>query len=177
MKHSMKSSGAVLRLCLLVFAGLLFTACDNKKTPTVNYQEIEAARTAMVNWLECEECTEGELKAVLVHSKRLQPMFMSTLKKGVAPASTELYRLELEKRYDELVAYSEKHPRSKPTLPKEKFVQLYLDKLTAQYQSRAAKALAAIGGEESKRALQEALQTTRAEDVKMTIKQALEEAK
>lgn len=167
----------VIRTSLLAVVCSTFVACDKKTPTTPNYQEIETARSAMVTWLECEECTEGELKSVLAHSKRLQPMLISTLNKGVAPASMALYRVELEKRYDELVAASRSNPRTKPTLSKDKFVQLYLGNFSAQYKVRSAQALSAIGGEKSKQAIKEALGNAKREDVRKELKQALEKAK
>ncbi len=161
---------------LLMLFSLFFVACDNKhKAPDIT--QIESARVAMVDWFECEECEENQLANVLKHSALLQPMLISTLHKGVAPASRELYKRELEKRHDELMAYGKTHPHSTPTLPKQEFVNLYLDNLTAQYQTRAAKALSAIGGEKSKQALQEALDKSKREDVRQTISQALREIK
>ncbi len=169
----------VAHASLVILITLFFVACDKKPEipgPTSpNLKEVEAARTAMVDWLECEECTEDQLKTVLEYSPLLQPMLVSTLHKGVSPASRELYKRELEKRYDELIAYSKTHPRSKPTLPKQEFVNLYLGNLTAQYQTRAAIALSAIGGEKSKQALQEALKKTKREDVRDAIKLALKD--
>lgn len=177
MKTSFISIRTVAHTSLVILLGVTLVACDKKKPTGPNYKEIEAARVAMVDWLECEECTEGQLKNVLEHSARLQPMLVSTLKKGVAPASRELYKRELEKRYDELIAYSRTNKHSKPTLPKDEFVKLYLGRLTAQYQTRAAKALSAIGGDKSKQALKEALNKTKSDDVRQVIKQALEESK
>jgi len=176
MKISIMLKGAVIRVSLVVLISLFFVACAAKKErPYVkeNIQEIEFARVAMVNWLECEECTENQLETVLKYSTLLQPMLISTLHKGVAPASEELYKHELEKRYDELIAYSKTHPDSKPTLPKQDFVNLYLGNLTAQYQTRSAQALSAIGGEKSRQALQEALNKIKRDDVKQAIQQAL----
>ncbi len=178
MKISIMFKGAVVRVSLMVLISLFFVACATKKEkPYVNknLQEIESARVAMVNWLECEECTENQLTTVLKHSDLLQPMLISTLYKGVAPASKELYKRELEKRYDELSVYSKKHPESKPTLPKQDFVNLYLGNLTAQYQTRSAQALSAIGSEQSRQVLQEALNIIKRDDVKKVIQQALKE--
>ncbi len=178
MKKSNVFMSVAERASLVILISLFFVACDKKSEtpiPSLNIKEVEAARTALVDWLECEECTENQLKTVLEHSTLLQSMLISTLHKGVSPASRELYKRELEKRYDELIAYSKTHPRSKPTLPKQEFVNLYLGNLTAQYQTRAAQALSAIGGENPKQALQEALKKIKRDDVRQAIKLALKE--
>jgi len=174
MKHVIVFLRTLVSTSLLMLLGLFVISCD-KKQEAHDITKIEAARVAMVEWLECEECEENQLENVLKHSAQLQPMLISTLHKGVAPASRELYKRELERRYDELVAYSKTHPNSKPTLPKEEFVNLYLDNMTAQYQTRAAQALSIIGDEKSKQALQEALDKSKREDVKEAITQALQE--
>jgi hypothetical protein len=163
---------------LVISLGMVLVGCaknDDPKPPDA--AQSDAARVAMVDWLECEECEEGQLENVLKYRAQLEPLLISTLHKGVAPANRELYKRELEKRYDELVAYSKTHPQGKPTSSKEEFVNLYLDNLTAQYQTRAAQALAAIGGDKSRQALQTALAEQKREDVKAVINQALREIK
>ena len=142
------------------------------KTPTPEVSE--AARTALVDWLECEECSENQLKGVLEYSELLQPMLVSSLRHGAAPTSKALYRHQLEQRYDKLVAYSQDHPNAKPTLDKKAFVELYLGNFDAQYRSRAAEALGAIGGDTAREALQQALGEKQREDVMQSIKTSLE---
>lgn len=175
MKHSIRK---VLYFSFLLFTGVLLSACEkNGSSSGPDYKKIEAARSAMVNWLECEECTEGELKAVLAHKDRLQPMFISSLNKGVAPASLQLYKYDLGKRYDELVAASRTNPRTRPTVSKDAYIKLYLGNFVAQYKVRSAKALSAIGGEKSKQAIKEALGREKRKDVVKALKDALEKAK
>ncbi len=139
MKKSTSILNEILQIMFFIALSLLVVACNDKEPPTpalvsekISPEESAVAREALVDWLECEECTENQLEAVLEHSTNLQPMLLSALQKGVAPASRELYKRELEKRYDELVVYSKSHPNSKPTLPKQEFVDLTLGNLTAQ---------------------------------------------
>lgn len=163
---------------LLISLALAMTlvACEPQpESPDTPTPEVsEAARTALVDWLECEECEENQLKAVLEHSELLQPMLVSTLKQGAAPASRALYRHQLEQRYDELMAYSQDHPNARPTLEKQAFVELYLGNFDAQYRSRAAEALGAMGGDTARKALQQAMDEKQREDVMQTIKSSLE---
>lgn len=167
---------------LVIWLGMALIACEKKEDPKPDNTkpdpvQSEAARVAMVDWLECEECEENQLENVLKHRAMLEPLMISTLQKGVAPANRELYKRELEKRYDELVAASKTHPQTKPSSSKEEFVNRYLDNLTAQYQTRAAKALGAFGGDRSRQALQSALAEQKREDVRKVIEQALREIK
>ena len=175
MKKSIASINALASLSLLLIVSLFLVACEKEPAKAINPEQTEAARVALVDWLECEECTENQLKNVMKYESQLQPMLVSTLQKGVAPASKELYRRELEKRYDELIKYSETHPKSKPTVSKQAFVDLYLGNLNAQYQTRAAQALATIGGKNSRQALQQALEQAKREDVKQVIEQSLKD--
>ena len=161
-------------LLVAVSLGILLTACDPRKDKDgVSPETSEAARSALVSWLECEECTENQLKTVLKYSQHLQPMLVSTLMQGAAPASKSLYRYELERRYDELVVYAKTHPKSRPTLSKNDFVELYMGNLDAQYQTRAAQALAEIGGDSSRKALDQALNANKRDDVKQVIESSL----
>ncbi len=173
MKMSFVLIRTLARASLVIGVSFFIVACAEKTEPP-DVKTSEIARTALVDWLECEECTEDQLEKVLKHGSLLQPLLVSTLHQGAAPASQELYRRELEKRYDELIVYSKTHPHAKPTLSKQAFVQLYLGNLKAQYQSRSAKALAAIGGEKPRQALQQALNKTDREDVKHVIKESLQ---
>jgi len=176
MKKSIASINALANLSLLLIVSLFLVACEKEQpAKAINPEQAEAARVALVDWLECEECTENQLKNVMKYESQLQPMLVSTLQKGVAPASKELYRRELEKRYDELIKYSETHPKSKPTVSKQAFVDLYLGNLNAQYQTRAAQALASIGGKNSRQALQQALKEAGREDVKQVIEKSLKD--
>lgn len=181
MRKTIKLATSILLISFLVSLGLISVACRKDEQPptppTPDPAQSDAARVAMIDWLECEECEENQLENVLKYRAQLEPLMISTLLKGVAPANRELYKRELEKRHDELVEYSKTHPQAKPTLPKEEFVNLYLDRLTAQYQTRAAKALSAMGGDKSRQALQTALAEQKREDVKEVINQALREIK
>lgn len=184
MKKSIPFLNEILQVMVLIALGHLMVACGNKDQSVpppirddISPEESAIAREALVDWLECEECTENQLESVLQYSENIQPMLIGALIEGVAPASRELYKRELEKRYDELEEYATNHPHSKPALPKQEFVDLYLGNLRAQYQTRAAQALAMIGGDDANRALQDALRETDREDVRIVITQALNEMK
>lgn len=175
MKLTIENTKSLARALLVIGVSLFIIACDRPSKTQLDPEQVELARVALVDWLECEECTENQLKNVMRYDKQLQPMLISTLQKGTSPASSELYRRELEKRYDELVVYSASHPHSKPTLDKQGFVDLYLGNLNAQYKTRAAQALASVGGEQSKKALQQALDSSNREDVKRVIEKSLKD--
>lgn len=169
-------------LAALVFATLL-AGCDKsedkesrpeQETPKVKPDVSAKARAALVEWFECEECVDNELEVVLEYQELVKPMLVSVLDQGAAPATRSLYQHQLEQRYDELVEYGERHPGSKPSLPKDEFVALYLGNLDAQYRTRAATALGSIGGKTSIKALEMALDRVDRDDVKRVIQEALE---
>ena len=156
---------------------LLVVGCDQLWKPTppeLTPEQSDAATQAMVEWFECEECEQGELKAVTEYGQAVVPVLSATVAEGASPASVELVRRELEKRYDELVAYQKTHPEVKLGSTKEEFVELYVGNFNAQYRTRAAQALGEIGGDEAERALESALAKVAREDERNSIKAALE---
>ena len=172
-------------LCLLV---LLLAACPGRSpekpvspaataAAPMTVEQTEAARQALVEWLECEECEEGQLQAVVKLGENAVPSLRAALLEGAAPATEELLRRELEKRYDELRRNAETHPETKVASTKEEFVAMYTGNLHAQYKTRAAQALGRIGGPAATRALQEGLERADRPDVQATVKNALAAAK
>lgn len=161
---------------------LLLMACPppEKREPvssTMTVEQTEAARQALVEWYECEECEEGQLEAVAKYGEVLVPSLRASLLEGAAPASEELLRRELETRYEELSKYAETHPEAKVTSSKDEFVAMYIGNLHAQYKTRAAQALSQIGGAAATRALQEGLERADRPDVRATIEASIKSAK
>jgi hypothetical protein len=141
-------------------------------------QQSRAIQLALVAWFECEECNSGELQRVVKYGKQVVPILAATVQRGPAPASRELYRLRLQDAHGDLQAYAKSHPQEKIELPsQEQYVQMYLDNYAATYKVRAAKALAAIGGDEATAALRRGLQDATRDDVKEAITRALEKKK
>jgi len=170
-------------LCILM---LLLVACPRpeksgepvKPTTTVmSPEQAEAARQALVEWFECEECEEGQLEAVAKYGERVVPSLRAALLEGASPATEELLRRDLAARYDELRRYSESHPNAKVASSKEEFVAMYVGNLHAQYRTRAAQALSRIGGPSAVRALEEGLARADRSDVRGSIEAALKTAK
>jgi hypothetical protein len=160
----------VLVLGLFLSSGLLYAAQPDPITA-------EKARTAMVEWLECEECTEGQLRDLLEQGRVVEGLLIATLKSGLAPANRELYKRELEKRYDKLIAYAERHPKSKPTLDKARYVALYMGNFEAQYRTRAAEALVKMDSAEGRDAVVQVMKETRRKDVQQALEGYLNKAK
>lgn len=142
-----------------------------------NAARAEAARQALVEWFECEECEEGQLAAVVKYGAVMIPNLRGALLEGLSPASEELLRRDLARRYDELRRYAETHPNAKPAGTREEFVELYVANYHAQYRVRAAQALGALGGEEAAKALEEGGRRAERPDVRREIEAALKRVK
>jgi hypothetical protein len=129
------------------------------------------ARHSIVEWLECEECEDGELERVVELGAVATPTLAATLRQGPSEASRELVRRELANTYEQLAAYAADHPGTELPMDREQYISTYLDNYIALYQIRSAKALAAIGGDAAKRALEEGEMISARSDVREAIRQ------
>ena len=101
------------------------------------------------------------------------PSLVAVLNEGPSPATRELLRRELERRYDQLAEFARKNPDAKVASTKEEFVAMYLRNFDAQHRVRAAQALGAIGGRQA-RALEAAAGKAERDDVRTTARRSLE---
>jgi len=166
---------AVLGMCLLVVRCAQQSPEPASPPATALSPEQAAnARRTIVAWLECEECTEGQLEAVTRLGPVAVPTLAVTLRQGPPPANRELHRAHLVDTYRQLKDYEKQHPQNKVTMSEDEYVRFYTANQTALYQIRAAQALATIGGADARRALQEALQLPLRDDVKATVRDSLQ---
>jgi hypothetical protein len=119
-------------------------------------EQSAAARRTIAAWLECEECTDGELEAVKRLGATAVPTLVATLGAGPSPAARELVRRELRAHYAELEAAARARGRPLPPGDVEAWVEQEIAAWVARYQVRSAQALDAIGGPEAERALRAA---------------------
>jgi hypothetical protein len=152
-------------------AGVLLSALT---TDTAwSQQEALSAAQALTNWLGCENCEHGELKAVTLHGQAIVPSLIAALTQGPSPATRENLRGVLEARYEQLVEQSKQNPNAPITATKEQFVELYLGNFDAQHRVRAAQALAVIGGHHARAALEAAANQAHRDDVRATARESL----
>ena len=104
-------------------------------------RESQKMTKTLVDWLECEECGEVELKEVVRYGDAIVLRLAAVLQHGASPASRAIEHHELNKRYDRLSA----DRSSKQILSRKKFVQTYLDNYDLMYRSKATLALKKIG--------------------------------
>jgi hypothetical protein len=176
-----------VRLALLGAAAALgLLACRGERPPppaapaaavrdAPTPEQAAAARRTIAAWLECEECTDGELAAVVALGPLATPTLAATLRDGPSPAARELERRELLARHAELVAYARSHPGARFETPPADFVAAQLANAVARYQVRSARALAELGGADAERALAEALARPLREDVGPVVREAYDE--
>jgi hypothetical protein len=144
-----------------------------KDAAALSPQNAERARQALIAWFECEECENGELKAVASFGQAVVPNLIGALNEGTSPPSRALLRQQLEERYDSLMEAGRKNPQMKIESSKNDFVNMYISNFDAQYRVRAAQALGAIGGSKAHQALEAALGKAGREDLQATIKETL----
>lgn len=168
-----RMTAIALTLLLAIAGAAIAQPAANQNSPT----RVEAARQALIEWFECEECEEGQLEALLRFRAIIVPSLRAALLEGMGPASEELLRRDLARRYDELLRYAETHPNSKPGSSREEFVEMNVSNYQARYRVRAAQALAVIGGGEAVRALEEGAKRTERRDVLREIDTALKRAR
>jgi len=151
-------------------AGMLLAALT---TDTTWSQEPVRAEQALANWFKCEYCEHGELEAVARHGQAIVPSLITTLNQGPSAAIRENLRGDLQARYEQLVEQSKKNPYAPITATKEQFVELYLGNFDAQHRVRAAQALAMIGGDRTRAALEAAANQAQRDDVRATVREYL----
>jgi len=132
--------------------------CQRSEVEVALSQEASAqVRRTIVRWLECEECTDGELEAVLKVGRVGVPTLAATLIEGPAPARLEEQREHLAGLYRQQVEYARSHPRAAPRMSESEYLAVYTANLVARYRVRSAMALERFGGPEAAQALERAL--------------------
>lgn len=160
-------------ICL---ATLLLGCPKEPEPPTVTMEPEEAAeaRRMIVEWLECEECENGELEKVTGLGEGAVPTLAATLEEGPSAASRESYRRHLVQTYNRTMEYARTHPEAELDMTEEEYVDAYMGNYVALYRNRAAIALAAIGGDYARAALEKARDAELREDVRNTVAEKLE---
>lgn len=134
-------------------------------------KELERTRNTIVAWLECIDCRDGELQAVLALGDTAVPYLVQALLGGPSPASREVMRQHLVESFQSLQQNAPSHNTS-PLSSQQDYVQDYMDNYIAAYRIRASIALGKIGGPEAEEALL-AVATFFRPDVEKEIKRSL----
>lgn len=138
-------------------------------------------RRIIVNWLECDVCTDGELDAIVALQEEAVPTLIAVLEGGPSPAKLAQAERGLRASYSDITAYAEAHPDRGivVTQTEQEYVKFYLENFGIQYQTRAAIALARIGDPDAitkaRELLEEALGRTERKDLQAILEQALKQ--
>lgn len=148
------------------------SAAECQRPQLATQRAVEVRRT-IVAWLECQECIDGELNAVVRLGQAAVPTLAATLAGGPSPASREALRRHLVNAYRELKEYERTKRGTTVTATEDEYVRTYMDNYVALYKARAAEALGRIGGDRARRALEAAAREDQRPDVRSALQAAL----
>lgn len=127
-------------------------------------------------WLDCDECVEGQLGAVVELGETVVPSLVATLRDGVSPAYRARLERQLRTHHAARVARGHVVPGAGPALDEGAYVAQQVAGWEALHRSRAATALGRIGTPAAHEALRDALATAQRPSVEMALRAALERA-
>ena len=159
-----------MRRAALAFlvCGLLCVASHAQQPPQ---PPVGNART-LDAWLECVECNEGELQAVVKLGPSVVADLGRSLVSGPSDAKSDSYKRYLRKMYADLKANEKSHPERVVPYSEQEFVNREMVKYANMYRVRAARALGEIGGPEAAKLLDQALAMDLDSYVAAKVKQA-----
>lgn len=137
----------------------------------------EDARLAITNWIRCIECADSELDRLTKFGQVIVPHLSTMLAGGPAQSTRERVQQLNTVTYERLNSYAKKNRHSRLSLDRKVFLRMYLDNFVFHYRSRAAHALAAIGGERAEQALAQTLETAAHPRLKAQLQSLLEQVR
>ena len=125
----------------------------------------------VLTWLECEECIDGELKAVIrLHNIAVPPLSIA-LREGPSQSSREIYRRELMASYTRMANYHGSITNRQLVMTRDEYIALHLGNYLSLYQIRAITALSLIGGTTA--TLEDSLQASLPREIEIRVREAL----
>ena len=164
-------SMAIAAALSLLMGSLATAGAQPPATQPTGAQSTEVR--AVQNWLRCEECSDGELQALLRLGTTAVPLLGSALRDGPPQAQREENRQHLVATYRSLTEYARTHPFSPVPMTEAEYVQRHMDHYVDLYQTRAARGLGAIGGPDAKKELTQALDLPLPPDVLVAVRESL----
>jgi len=143
----------------------------------VTANEPEDARLALASWIRCIECKDGELDRLTKFGQVIVPHLSTMLAGGPAQSTRDRVQQLNIVTYEKLKAYATRYRHSRFSIDREVFLRIYFDNFVFHYRSRAAHALAAVGGERAEQALAEALEATTHAALKVQLQNLLEQVR
>jgi hypothetical protein len=148
-------------------------------TPTQVLQDSEVVE----RYLNCEDCLDGELEAVLEVGDRASPILLEFLASGPSPETLRSTEKGLNETYAQMAEYAkiQEDRTLQPRQSQDEFVRTFLDNLNAQYQTRSVRAIVLIGDEvaieKTRSILEKQLARTEREDLRAMLLLAFGELK
>jgi HEAT repeat protein len=145
------------RLVLLSMVWLAIEACISAQQPGRGQPPAGGVPNVVDAWLECVECRDSELQAVVKLGPSAITGLSPALLNGPPPAKVQSYEKYLRQIYADMKAYEKTHPKSVVPYTEDEFVKRDMAKYMNLYRVRAARALGDIGGPQAAAALEQAL--------------------
>jgi hypothetical protein len=124
---------------------------------TLSADAAAQARRTIMRWLECEECTDGEVDSVVRLGAVAVPSLSAALLDGPSPVRLEEQKYYLRESYRQQREYGRSHPAAAPRMTEAEHLALYTRNLIGLYRVRSAIALERIGGADAAEALDKAV--------------------
>lgn len=141
-----------------VVLGVMSLACPARSGPS------QVATGHLAAWLECHDCTRGELDSLAPHAAVLRDTLIVILRRGPPPARQDSLRRRLGAVHRALAARASHQPGASHLPDSATFVAHYQATLRESYQQRAARALSIYGGAPGRVALEDAARDSLAYD-------------
>lgn len=124
-------------------------------------------------WLDCVECSNAELKAVVALGGSAVPELRRVLLNGPAPEQMAAERQHLQRTYRTMKEYEQRRPERRVAVTESEYVRIYEEKFVLLKRGRAARALGAIATDAAVAALREVLKTDLPADLRSDVERAL----
>lgn len=155
----------IVLLCFILGASPTAAQADEPSITGVN--------AWIIALMECEECSQRDVQAVAKLGSLALPLLAETLREPSRDRQ-EAARQHLVAVYRALKEHEITHPKAVVPMSEDKYVNTYLGKYIARYQTRSAQVIAEIGGIEAKLLLDAALQLPLRDDVLKAIGASLD---
>ena len=152
----MKATPSRISFVFVCFLAAFVGSCGYRVAEKLTPQEAAVARQTIMEWLGCEECTDGELDKVVALGGIAVPSLAAVLEKTLSPARRELLRRQAIADFRKLKDYEKAHPENEVSMKLEAYVEHVVKSAETKHRVRSILGLAAIGGQDATQALQSA---------------------
>lgn len=156
-----------------VAAGAIAAEASGSQTQEQPAAQPQDAQAVLAAWFECEECREGQLRAVVALGQEVVPRLATYLAEGPPEEALASRRAALQGSYQRLTERLGAERMAEQQMTQSDYLELYAGNYVSLYRVRSAMALGEIGGPAARQALA-AVDTTQ---VRAEVAQAVREAR